>query len=69
MGTEEKVIDALRRLPPERQAEVLDFAEFLSARATPAGEPRPYGLCAGELEVPADFDAPLPDFELGLFEQ
>lgn len=24
-------------------------------------EPRPFGLCAGEFTVPADFDAPLPD--------
>jgi antitoxin (DNA-binding transcriptional repressor) of toxin-antitoxin stability system len=22
---------------------------------------RPFGLCAGEFEVPGDFDAPLPD--------
>ena len=23
--------------------------------------PRPFGLCAGEFQVPDDFDAPLPD--------
>jgi hypothetical protein len=48
---------------------VLDFAEFLKARSPSAIEPRPYGLCAGEVQVPDDFDAPLPDSELGLFEQ
>jgi hypothetical protein len=69
MGTEERVIDALRKLSPERPAEVLDFAEFLKTRLPPAAEPRPYGLCAGEIRVPADFDAPLPESELGLFEQ
>jgi hypothetical protein len=60
MGTAERVIDALRKLPPERQAEVLDFAEFLKGRLPLEGEPRPYGLCAGQFRVPADFDAPLP---------
>lgn len=31
-------------------------------------EPRPFGLCAGEFTVPADFDAPLPDDILDAFE-
>ena len=30
--------------------------------------PRPFGLCAGEFTVPDDFDAPLPDDVLSLFE-
>ena len=29
---------------------------------------RPYGLCAGDFVVPQDFDAPLPEAELRLFE-
>jgi hypothetical protein len=29
---------------------------------------RPIGLCRGEFEVPSDFDAPLPDDVLSLFE-
>jgi antitoxin (DNA-binding transcriptional repressor) of toxin-antitoxin stability system len=29
---------------------------------------RPFGLCAGEFVVPADFDAPLPDEILAEFE-
>jgi antitoxin (DNA-binding transcriptional repressor) of toxin-antitoxin stability system len=33
-----------------------------------ASELRPYALCAGEFEVPDDFDAPLPDEVLALFE-
>ncbi len=32
------------------------------------GEPRPYGLAAGEFSVPDDFDAPLPDDVLQGFE-
>jgi antitoxin (DNA-binding transcriptional repressor) of toxin-antitoxin stability system len=30
--------------------------------------PRPYGLCKGEFTVPDDFDDPLPDDTLRLFE-
>ena len=29
---------------------------------------RPFGLCAGEFTVPADFDAPLPEDLLSAFE-
>jgi antitoxin (DNA-binding transcriptional repressor) of toxin-antitoxin stability system len=28
---------------------------------TVTSEPRPFGLCAGQFSVPADFDQPLPD--------
>ncbi|WP_397193116.1 type II toxin-antitoxin system Phd/YefM family antitoxin [Nodosilinea sp. FACHB-141] len=31
-------------------------------------QPRPFGLCAGEFTVPADFDAPLPEDLLSAFE-
>jgi prevent-host-death family protein len=33
-----------------------------------SAQPRPFGLCAGELTVPADFDAPLPESVLMDFE-
>ena len=69
MLTEERVINVLRELPPEQQAEILDFAEFLKERHGRARSPRPYGLCAGEFQVPDDFDAPLPNSELELFER
>jgi hypothetical protein len=68
MSVEEQVIATLRTLPPERQAEVLDFAEFLKQRNPPSKEPRPYGLCGGRIQVPDDFDAPLPEDVLSLFE-
>jgi hypothetical protein len=68
MVTEERIIAILRELPPERQDEILDFAEFLKKRTPGARLPRPYGLCAGEFEVPDDFDAPLPESVLKLFE-
>ncbi len=29
---------------------------------------RPFGLCAGEFQVPDDFDAPLPDYIIREFE-
>lgn len=33
-----------------------------------SGEPRPFGLCAGQFLVPDDFDDPLPDEVLRSFE-
>jgi antitoxin (DNA-binding transcriptional repressor) of toxin-antitoxin stability system len=33
-----------------------------------ADQPRPFGLCAGQFTVPADFDRPLPDDILKEFE-
>jgi antitoxin (DNA-binding transcriptional repressor) of toxin-antitoxin stability system len=33
-----------------------------------AAQPRPFGLCAGQFTVPADFDQPLPDNLLEEFE-
>jgi antitoxin (DNA-binding transcriptional repressor) of toxin-antitoxin stability system len=35
---------------------------------TPATGPRPFGLCAGQFTVPADFDRPLPEEVLQEFE-
>lgn len=34
-----------------------------------ASEPRPFGLCAGQFTVPANFDQPLPDDILKEFER
>jgi antitoxin (DNA-binding transcriptional repressor) of toxin-antitoxin stability system len=34
----------------------------------PATAPRPFGLCAGQFSVPADFDQPLPEDVLKEFE-
>lgn len=57
MRTEEKVIAALRGLSPNRQAEVLDFAEFLRVRQAVTAQPGPDGCGAREPQVTADFDA------------
>lgn len=35
---------------------------------TVASQPRPFGLCAGQFTVPADFDQPLPEDVLKEFE-
>jgi prevent-host-death family protein len=53
-------------------------AEFVIARAgrpvarlvpfEPAARPKKMGLLKGKLRVPADFDAPLPDAVLAMFE-
>ena len=36
--------------------------------AGPRSKRRPFGLCAGEFEVPDDFNAPLPEDVLSAFE-
>lgn len=46
-------------------AEIKPVGEF----PTGIGEPRPFGLCAGEFVVPDDFDAPLPEEILQDFER
>jgi antitoxin (DNA-binding transcriptional repressor) of toxin-antitoxin stability system len=43
------------------------IAEIRPANAR-SSEPRPYGLCAGAFDVPADFDAALPEEVLRQFE-
>jgi antitoxin (DNA-binding transcriptional repressor) of toxin-antitoxin stability system len=43
------------------------IAELKPVSALPP-QPRPAGLCAGEFETPADFDAPLPEEVLRQFE-
>jgi len=68
MIIEEHILTILREFTPERQAEVLDFVEFIKKRTPDVRLPRPYGLCEGEFQVPNDFDALLPESELELFE-
>jgi len=46
-------------------AEIKPVKEF----AVGIGEPRPFGLCAGEFVVPNDFNAPLPEDVLQDFER
>lgn len=53
------------------EAFVVVRGERLLAEVRPlavAAEPRPFGLCAGQFSVPADFDRPLPEDELTPFE-
>jgi antitoxin (DNA-binding transcriptional repressor) of toxin-antitoxin stability system len=68
---EQDPLGALRRVEKGESLLVLRdecaIAEIKPVAAT-AREPRPYGLCAGEFIVPADFDAPLPENILGDFE-
>jgi len=49
-------------------AEIKPFRAFELEFAVGIGEPRPFGLCAGEFVVPDDFDAPLPEDILRDFE-
>ncbi|WP_295445603.1 hypothetical protein [uncultured Thiodictyon sp.] len=49
MRTEEKVIAALRWLPPGKQAEVLDFTDFLRGQQAVTAERGSDGRVAPEL--------------------
>ena len=49
-------------------AEIKPFRAFGPEFAVGVGEPRPFGLCAGEFVVPDDFDAPVPEDVLRDFE-
>jgi hypothetical protein len=46
MTIEERIVDTLRALTPEQQAEVLDFAEFLRLRLRPVRDVPAAGLMA-----------------------
>jgi len=64
-------LDFLRRLEAGESFLVLRGEQVLAevrAVTTAATQPRPYGRCAGEFTVPAEFDAPLPEDILKTFE-
>lgn len=54
----------------ERLVVMRDGHAIAEIRPLASGQasPRPFGLCAGEFEVPDDFDAPLPSDILEDFE-
>jgi antitoxin (DNA-binding transcriptional repressor) of toxin-antitoxin stability system len=65
------LLDFLRRLEAgESFLVVKDERPLAEIRpvSAPAAQPRPFGLCAGQFTVPADFDRPLPDDVLAEFE-
>lgn len=70
MSIAERVAQITAALPIEKQAEVLDFVEFLRARSGREGPPeqagpprreRRLGTLAGAFTIADDFDAPLPE--------
>ena len=64
-------LDFLQRLEAgEAFVVVRDDRRLAEVRplTTSGKQPRPFGLCAGQFTVPADFDKPLPDEILKEFE-
>ena len=76
----DRVREVTEALPLEKQAEVLDFVEFLRARSAPLAESEAvrkarqraerFGALRDAFTIVPDFDAPLPeeilrDFESG----
>lgn len=73
LRTVEAVIDkkgAVRLLEAVQLSETRRaLVTILDDSPEPNGKPlRPFGLCSGEFVVPDDFDAPLPDEVLALFD-
>jgi antitoxin (DNA-binding transcriptional repressor) of toxin-antitoxin stability system len=65
------LVDFLRRLEAgESFLVVRDERPLAEVRpvSAPAVGPRPFGLCAGQFTVPADFNQPLPEDMLQEFE-
>ncbi|PSB10369.1 prevent-host-death protein [Pleurocapsa sp. CCALA 161] len=67
MNTEQQLIEKWRNLPLDQQQQVLQFVESLDQHKQKI-EQRPFGLCKDEFTVPDDFNEPLPDDILDLFE-
>ena len=67
MNTEQQLIQKWRNLPSDKQQQVLKFVESLNEHKSEIKQ-RPFGLCKGDFVVPDDFNEPLPDEILDLFE-
>ena len=67
LNTEQQLIEKWRNLPSDKQQQVLQFVESLDQQKQEIKQ-RPFGLCKGEFVVPDDFNEPLPDEILELFE-
>ena len=67
MNREQQLIEKWRNLPSDKQQQVLKFVESLDKHKLEIKQ-RPFGLCKGEFTVPDDFNEPLPDEILDLFE-
>ena len=74
----DRVREVTEALPIEKQAEVLDFVEFLQARSAPPDEnaavqkarlrSERFGALRDAFTIAPDFDAPLPEELLRDFE-
>jgi hypothetical protein len=63
-----QLITTLDKLPPELQAEVLHYAEYLTTKhtsppETPSQKYRQAGSLKGKISMANDFDAPLEDLK------
>ncbi|MCU0340994.1 MAG: DUF2281 domain-containing protein [Spirosomaceae bacterium] len=57
------LVAKLEKLPPEKQAVVEEFVDFLASKQ-PAEEKKPvFGSFKGKITMSEDFDEPLEDFK------
>jgi hypothetical protein len=71
---QDQLIEEIKRLPPDKLAEVYDFVHYFrlglahEGKIRPMPEQRPIGLAKDQFKVPASFFEPLPDELLEAFE-
>jgi Protein of unknown function (DUF2281) len=68
MSVSELIAQKVSSLPDEKQAEVLDFVEFLQQKEQATSDikpkhPRQFGSAKGMIRMAENFDEPLEDFE------
>lgn len=69
MTVQEQLLQELPQLSDDLATEVLAFLRLVKQRQGQGiADLRPAGLCSGDFTVPDDFDDPLPEEILQLFE-
>jgi hypothetical protein len=65
MIQDNQLLEEFHSLPPEKQAEVIDFIGYLKSKTEKVSvkQRKAYGSLKGTFTMSKDFDEPLEDFE------
>lgn len=68
MLNDQKILEALKKMPPPLKAELLHYMDFLMSKYAQASAPPDrktpqFGSAKGYYTTSEDFDAPLEDFQ------
>ncbi len=72
MLNDQKILEALKQMPPPLKAELLHYLDFLMSKyaqtsALPERKTPQFGSAKGYYKTSADFDTPLEDFQEYMF--